>query len=375
MRHMQLLFTTNPGLEDVVGAEFEERAAQAGLGETAVTLKPFNLDGQVMVDNPAPLADLWPLAQQMRSVYHVIRPLHVFDLPDSEPLANDPLTNDPLAHNPLAHIRQVVGEVEIAEMETAASFRVTGNRTGEHEFTSVDVQRVAGAALVEKYGTAVDLIGYEVDVRVDVVHDRCWVGVQLTRTRLSKRQERVYTPMAALKTVVAYAMLRFARLDEGMGGLLDPFCGSGTILIEAAQSFPDLPLYGSDAFAKPVQGTAENLAAMDLSERVQLAQADARDLRDHYQPGTMRAIVTNPPFGVRLGRRADFRHLYSNFLQGAHRILEPGGRLVVLVGRRRAFNFILDKVGGFHLAHVRVVETGGIYPAIFVLERRRSWAI
>jgi tRNA (guanine6-N2)-methyltransferase len=356
MRHMQLLFTTNPGLEDVVGAEFEERAAQAGLGETAVTLKPFDLDGQVSVANPAPFADLWPIAQQMRSVYHVIRPLHIFDLPDSDPLD---------------YIRQVVGELDIAEMATAVSFRVTGNRTGEHEFTSVDVQRVAGAALVEKYGRAVDLTGYEVDVRVDVVHDRCWVGVQLTRTRLSRRQERVYTPMAALKTVVAYAMLRFARLDEGTGGLLDPFCGSGTILIEAAQSFPDLPLYGSDAFAKPVQGTAENLAAMGLSERVQLAQADARDLRHHYEPGSMRAIVTNPPFGVRLGRRADFRHLYSNFLQGAHRILEPGGRLVVLVGRRRAFNFILDKVGGFHLAHVRVVETGGIYPAIFVLERRQ----
>jgi tRNA (guanine6-N2)-methyltransferase len=205
-----------------------------------------------------------------------------------------------------------------------------------------------------------------------VVHDRCWVGVQLTRTRLSKRQKRVYTPMAALKTVVAYAMLRFARLDEGSGGLLDPFCGSGTILIEAAQSFPNLPLYGSDAFAKPVQGTADNLAAMGLTERVALTQADARDLRDHYEPGSMRAIVTNPPFGVRLGRRADFRHLYSNFLQGAHRILEPGGRLVVLVGRRRAFNFILDKVGGFHPAHVRVIETGGIYPAIFVLERRQK---
>ena len=351
----QLLFTTNPGLEDVVAAEFVERVAQAGLGETAVSLKPFNLDGQVSVDNPAPFADLWPIAQQMRSIYHVIRPLHAFDLPHEEPLA---------------HIRQVVGQLDIVEMETAVSFRVTGNRTGQHKFTSVDVQRVAGAALVGKYGTAVDLTGYEVDVRVDVVHDRCWVGVQLTRTRLSKRQERVYTPMAALKTVVAYAMLRFARLSDGSGGLLDPFCGSGTILIEAAQSFPDLPLYGSDAFAKPVQGTADNLAAMGLSERVQLTQADARDLRDHYEPGSMRAIVTNPPFGVRLGRRADFRHLYSNFLQGAHRILEPGGRLVVLVGRRRAFNFILDKVGGFHLAHVRIVETGGIYPAIFVLERR-----
>jgi len=355
----QLLFTTNPGLEDVAGAEFAERAAAVSLGETAVSLKPFDLDGQVSVDNPAPFADLWPLAQQMRSIYHVIRPLHVFDLPDSEPLA---------------HIRQVVGELDISEMETAVSFRVTGNRTGEHEFTSVDVQRVAGAALVGKYGTAVDLTGYEVDVRVDVVHDRCWVGVQLTRTRLSKRQERLYTPMAALKTVVASAMLRFARPDEGSGGLLDPFCGSGTILIEAAQSFPDLPLYGSDAFAKPVQGTAENLAAMGLTERVQLTQADARDLRDHYQPGSMRAIVTNPPFGVRLGRRADFRHLYSSFLQGAHRILEPGGRLVALVGRRRAFNFVLDKVGGFHLAHVRIVETGGIHPAIFVLERRQLGA-
>ena len=51
------------------------------------------------------------------------------------------------------------------EYERGGSFRVTTRRHGEHPFSSMDVQRRADAALVERYGAPVDLTGFDLEVR------------------------------------------------------------------------------------------------------------------------------------------------------------------------------------------------------------------
>jgi len=59
------------------------------------------------------------------------------------------------------------------------------------------------------------------------------VSVQQNRERLDRRQKKVWQPRITLKPTIASAMLQLCKW-EGKGRLLDPFCGSGTILIEAA---------------------------------------------------------------------------------------------------------------------------------------------
>jgi len=293
-------------------------------------------------------------ASGMRSIHHILRPVADFPLPAQEPLAG---------------LERELAGVEIPELADRPPFRVTSDREGEHAFTSHDVQRVAGAVLVERYGAPVDLRGYTVEVRVDVVGERCAVAVQLTRKALSNRYERAFAPRVALRANVAYACLRLGDIGPGTGRLLDPFCGSGTILLEAGALLPDTALYGSDRQERAVEGARRNLAAAGLAERVELSQADALALSGTYPPGFFDAMVTNPPYGARLGRGIRFGPFYVDLLTQARHLLRPGGRLVVLVRKRGAFHGSLAQVGGFRIRREQMVATSGVYPVIFVLER------
>jgi putative N6-adenine-specific DNA methylase/tRNA (guanine6-N2)-methyltransferase len=261
-------------------------------------------------------------------------------------------------------------------MRGAPGFRVTCHRSGEHPFGSMDVQRVAGAVLQARYGTPVDLESYRIDVRIDLLGPSCQVCLQLTREGLDRRFRRVYQPRITLKTPVAYAMLRLARIGGeaapagAAGRLLDPFCGSGTILIEAARLFPGLDIVGVDRNPAAVEGARRNVEAAGLSGRIEVRLMDARDISSFYPAGHFRAIVTDPPYGVRLGRAIDYSALYRRLLGEAGRVLAPAGRLVLLVGkRRRPFTRAVFEHGGLSIRHARNVETSGVYPMLFVLEK------
>jgi putative N6-adenine-specific DNA methylase/tRNA (guanine6-N2)-methyltransferase len=196
----------------------------------------------------------------------------------------------------------------------------------------------------------------------------------------------VYRPRVTLRTNIAYGLLRLADLPEGTGGtgpgtaaadgeprgptVLDPFCGSGTILIEAASLRSDIRCLGADRDPEAVAGTRDNAAATGLGHRIEVREADARDLAETYPPASVDAVISNPPYGIRLGRRTNYTDLYRKFLQGCLTVLKPGGRLVILVGKRRAaFNRVIRELDDIRIVTVRVIEIGGVYPAIFVLRR------
>ncbi|MDQ7029981.1 MAG: methyltransferase [Ardenticatenia bacterium] len=347
-----LLFTTNPGLEDIVAREFVERLRAQGLERCWGVPKPYGLSGYARGEAAYPRSVVEPLAHEMRSVYHVLRPVHEFRLPEGDALGA---------------IRDELCRVEIPELRAAHSFRVSTERVGQHPFTSLDIMREAGAALVERYNCDVNLTGYEVNVRVDVYHDLCLVGLQLTREPLDRRFPRVYHHRAALKAVVAYGLLRLAHLERAEGALLDPFCGSGTILLEAAFVMPAYELHGCDVDSRAVEGARQNAALLGLVERVHLRCADALHLAEVYAPGTFEAIITNPPYGVRVGRGLNFYRFYTRFLAQAHHVLCPDGRLVLLARRRGALNRAVRDHGGFECA------TCGLVRPVASTRRSSSW--
>jgi len=351
-----LLFTTNMGLEDVVIDEYRERAAAAGLDVPDADDAPLDLRSYARVEVAAGPDAALDLAHQMKSVHHVLAPLYAFSLPDDAEAA-------------LATIRTTVETLDVEAMETANAFRVTTVRQGDHDFTSIDVQREAGAALEAHYGTAVDLEDYDAEVRVDVHDNTCLVSVQHTREALSRRQARLFQPRAALKPNVAYALLRLAHVHEAPDRLLDPFCGSGTILWEAGALWPNTALRGNDWNEDTLAGARNNAEAQSMGDRVTLSESDIWYLAETLDGWQADLIVTNPPFGVRLASSMDFRPFYRRVLQQFHEALRPGGRVVMLVLRQGPFNNALTDAPLFDVRHVRVIEIGGLYPRVFVLER------
>ncbi len=355
--------TTTPGLEDVARTEGDRLIREAGLAvdEAPGTGDPFALPGVVA----------WTLA-----AHHVFPDVHV-----RSPLAGARSLYHVAVHvaelawdgRALASLLSGFADVEFSEMRSTTSFRVTCSRVGDHDFHSPEVEREAGSVLQARYGTDVDLERYTLHVKIDIVGGRAFVGYQLTgRKGLDRRHRWVYHPRVTLRTPIAYGMLVLCGYADRPGALHDPFCGSGTILLEAAGVCRDRgaaspPLSGSDWDSKAVAGAEANLREAGL-EPVRVVRYDAQDLDALLPPDSLDYIVTNPPFGIRIGRGANLLSMYRDFLTSAAVVLRPGGRLAMLVARRRgAFNKVLAGFSEFTIEHVRVIEMGGVYAGLFIL--------
>lgn len=350
----RLMLTTTPGLEDVAAEELAERAAAAGIEPDALAWPDAGVAGRLRVDVPADEAATRALALAMRTAHHASRHVTTLPLP---------------AERGLERIVAAVREAAWPELDASTPFRVTGARHGEHDFSSRDLQVAAGAVLQQRTGAPVDLERYAVNVQVDAIHDRCVIAVRWTDRALGRRFERRFNRRVALKPPVAHALLRLAARDLAPGTVLDPFCGTGTILLEAGTMFRRATLLGSDTAPACVDGAGENLAAAGLDTRARLARVDARLLGEHYPAESVDLLATNPPYGRRLGRGTNFTRLYSDFLAGAQRVLRPGGRLAILVGKRGAFNHARVRVGGWDVRHVRIIDMNHVHAGLFVLDR------
>ena len=265
----------------------------------------------------------------------------------------------------LTDVEQVVSGVELPELREAASFRVTSKRAGDHRFSSVDLQRAAGAVLHRRYGTPVDLRDFDVEVRVNLYHTHLVVGLQRTRDSLGNRIHRARSLRSSLKPTIAAAMLRLVGAHEGEGRLLDPMCGAGTIPIEARRINPRLELFASDWDAETVEVARETLAHHGVE--VELRGADARSLSETYRE-RFDYIAVDPPYGVRQARRTSLARLYRSLLPSFERVLTETGKIVLIVLKYRTFLKALEGTG-LRVASERRIELGGLEPRIVILER------
>ena len=137
-------------------------------------------------------------------------------------------------------------------------------------------------------------------------------------------------------------------LTKGVGGILwpeditilDPFCGSGTILTEAAlMDFKNI--IGSDISDKALQDTKSNIAWIQSNFKLstfnfKLFNSDASRISKQIAPNSVDAIITEPYLGPQRGRieikkiKTELEKLYSDSLREFNKILKPGGRIVMI---------------------------------------------
>ena len=142
---------------------------------------------------------------------------------------------------------------------------------------------------------------------------------------------------SALSPKLAGCMVNLTRIRENQL-LLDPFCGVGSILIEAA--LLNCQVIGSDIDARMVWASRKNLDHYGLSEKA-LAIADARELPFEG----MHAVATDPPYGkLSTTRGASSIHLIRDFLGSALDGLCRGGFLC-LASNRSPDQFGLENDG------------------------------
>lgn len=262
-------------------------------------------------------------------------------------------------------LRRALEPVAVPELEGAASFRVTAHAAPGAALSAREAARAAGGVLHRRSGVPVDLEGFEVEVRLDLAPERAWLSVELQREALDARFRRARPLRSALKPSVAAGLVRLAGLPGGGGSLLDPTCGSGTILFEAHAADPDCALFGSDWDAETVATARASLSDHGVPARVE--PADARELASAWGR-RFDAVAFNPPYGLQVGRRARMDRLYSEVLRSVEAVLGEGGRVVVLTPRRKALA-AAAAAAGLELRASVPIEMGGLRPVATVLAR------
>lgn len=140
---------------------------------------------------------------------------------------------------------------------------------------------------------------------------------------------------------LARIMLNLAQIDA-TAVILDPFCGSGTILMQAAaMGFTNL--IGADISKKAVQDTQTNLEWQAMGRKInyRLMVAAAGQLDKTLKKNTIDAIVSEPYLGVSLRGRENkvylmaqsrkLGELYADAFQTFHKILKPNGVVIFII--------------------------------------------
>jgi putative N6-adenine-specific DNA methylase len=255
--------------------------------------------------------------------------------------------------------------------ERPIALRTASHKSRLYHETAV-TERVAGA-IEDRLGKPSPLQKYQEDSSTDLpqlivvrlVDNLCTISIDSSGALLHRRGYRLTTAKAPLRETLASALVMASGWNKA-SPLLDPFCGSGTIPIEAALlagripagfrrrfAFMDWPhfdltywedllaeaskaivsdiprIMGSDRDAGAVRAAQANAERAGLTGSIEFSVRAISAIDPPLGPGW---VVTNPPYGVRVSQTKDLRNLYARLGQ-VMRAKCPGWRVTMVCDR------------------------------------------
>lgn len=230
-------------------------------------------------------------------------------------------------------------------------FPVKGHSIRSKLFSIPDCQKIIKKAVVtslsQKYNMRIfPETGIKYQIEFFILNDVVSLMIDTTGAGLHKRGYRAISGAAPMRETLAAAMVKLSRMRDNVI-VCDPLCGSGTIAIEAAliacniapginrsfasMDFPFLPpkiweterdkciseirdpitkIFGSDIDPSMVELAKANAVKAGVSECIDFSIADVRSFVSPID-NARGTIISNPPYGERLGELSEARELYK----------------------------------------------------------------
>ncbi len=230
-----------------------------------------------------------------------------------------------------------------------ANFPVNAKSVKSKLFSLSDIQAISKKAIVEKMKATYaqdwfEESGSKYPIMVSILKDKVTVSIDTSGAGLHKRGYREVGSEAPLKETLAAAMIKVSRWRPDRV-LIDPFCGSGTIAIEAAligrniapginRSFiseewdmipkdlwkkvkkeayevmeydREIEIYGYDIDGRVVKIAMNNAEEAGVEDCMHFQRRPVSELSSKKKYGY---IICNPPYGERLGEKKEVERLY-----------------------------------------------------------------
>ena len=268
----------------------------------------------------------------------------------------------------LAHfVDELLAWGELEEVLAAAraldfadrTFRVRVNSfKGCH--TKLELERRVG----DLVAGPVDLVAPREEVRLieGEQHYLCRRLATIDRHAFETRKvaQRPFVQPISLHPRFARALVNLARVRDGQT-VLDPFCGTGGVLLEAG--LLGARVIGSDIRADMVEGCRTTLGEFGLAAT--LFASDVGAVQDRV--GQVDAVATDPPYGRATSTKGEsIGSLYGRTVLAARRVLAPGGYMAMIVPDP----VLIAPVDGLHFVETYALRVHKSLTRYFIVMRR-----
>jgi len=309
-KNFEIIAKTFMGLEPVLAKELRE------LGAEDVQ------EGRRMVSFRGDKEMMYRANFQLHTAIRILKPIRHFKACSADDVYNE--------------IRKVDWSQYLDEGKTFTVDAVVFSEEFRHsKFVSYKVKDAIVDQFREKTGKRPNISVANPDIRLNIhiAEDRCTLSLDSSGESLHRRGYRQESVEAPLNEVLAAGMILMTGW-KGDTDFIDPMCGSGTLLIEAAliahnmapglfrkayafEKWPDFDadlfdriynddsqerefkhhIYGYDIDMKAVNTARLNVKATGLTSSITIEQQDFKDFK---RPSEKSVMVTNPPYGERI---------------------------------------------------------------------------
>ncbi|MGM5480069.1 MAG: THUMP domain-containing protein [Nanobdellota archaeon] len=267
-------------------------------------------------------------------------------------------------------------EKELIENSKHFALRIT--KRVNTTTTSPEIERTVGAWYQEKAkeikALDVNLNKPDLPIHGILTEDEIYIGVDVTGVDLSKRPYKILPYKTSINGVIAYTIAKLSGLKKNHT-ILDPFCGSGTIIIEAAlyqqgispfalnqtftgstlkpfkQAFQTVKrttgsttketsaqITGYDTQFNIMNQARKHAKLARVKEHTTISKVDVDWIDMKFDKDSIDLIITNPPqVSKKLHNEKEIAKIYDEFCYQIHHLLKPEGQSGVLLKHTSLF--------------------------------------
>ena len=380
---MKGLVVTSKGIEDIAALEVQDLIKAKTSVEDSCVLFDFKK-----------LEELCLLCYKGQSVEKVLFLLDSFEFKDDI----------------MVKLTKVIAKVKFSDwLDKTTTFRVSCKKRNNEELFSEELAGDVGALIIKqikkdkKYKQPVELDNPDITFFVFVNGLKAYFGIDFSGRDLYKREYKLFAHPAALRSTIAYSLLRIGGFS-GKEVLLDPFCHSGEIPIEAALFATKFPVnyYSKEKFSflkfKPfkkfdfekffkgidknitkkadihcfdesvtnLNAAKKNAKIAGVNKVLSFSRMDMEGLDIKMDKGKVDLIITHPPELTRMTNPKTLEKEYDKFFYQAEFILRKKGQVVVVTKSEEMLKVAALKYG-FKAVNSREVWSGqlGLFVLVF----------
>jgi 23S rRNA G2445 N2-methylase RlmL len=204
---------------------------------------------------------------------------------------------------------------------------------------------------------------YEVEIRIVEQNDRCNVFVKLYSFNDNRFDYRKNELATSINPVTAAIVIKsIEKWIDSSANVIDPFCGTGTMLIERAKLEAVESLTGIDIYRRAISAAEVNSKLANVN--IELID---EDILSFYTSHLFDELITNMPFDNKSTTHNKYADLYSAFVNKIPSLVIKGGMAFVYTIEKQLFREVLMDNEALELLQEIKIESGRLTPHVFVL--------